>query len=159
MGHHDEWNREGDEKQIGHYVTGPHCDQVGIAEATFWTWVRYNLPVMVEGLAFSQSSNNHCQQCRCQEVVDEFEEYSEGSSPDLACHSFEELAYCELGYPDAIRMGTVRADPLETPGEKRDNLQDSIEDARHKNEFTANDSMIDVFSRQAHGLGIIGTPD
>ena len=114
---------------------------------------------MVEGLAFSESSNDHCQQCRCQEVVDEFEEYSEGTSPDLACHSLEEFAYCELGYPDTIRMGTVRADPRETPGEKRDNLQDSIEDARHKNEFTANDSMIDVFSRQAHGLGIIGTPD
>lgn len=63
----------------------------------------------------------------------------------------------------AIQMlfgwGTVRTDPRETPGEKRDNLQDSIEDARHKNKFTANDSMIDVFGRQVHGLGIIGTPN
>lgn len=70
LGADDDWDREHDQEEVGYHVAGPHCEELGVALSTFSSRIGDYLPVVSEGLAFSQVRNHYCNECSSQKPPD-----------------------------------------------------------------------------------------
>lgn len=111
---------------------------MSITLAAFRSWVRYNLPVVAEWLAFCQSRNEYGDECDKQEDADSLEAKFVAPLPEPFRHSLEKLGDGELGHPDE--------EGIEYPGRKNE-LRTHLAVLYHDR------------VRQAISINIVGAPD
>lgn len=75
-----------------------------VALSTFWTWIRRDLPVVVERLAFSKSCDYDGAEGDDQEYSDSAQGVFIAAPPETIKNALQEFGYGEFGHPDAKVM-------------------------------------------------------
>ena len=104
VGLDDDGKREADEDQVGDYIGHAHRQKLSVALSAVRTWIRGNLPVAGEGLAFDERGHDDGAECYAEEPLDAAEQQVPASLPALIVYATKEFGNGEFGGPETGRM-------------------------------------------------------
>jgi len=99
----DHRERKDDEEDVGDDVGGTHGDKLRICLPTMWSRIWHHLPIMVKGMAFGKSCDEHGDEGNDQEGPNGAQDRLGTFGPEAREEAFQVLGDGKLCDPDASR--------------------------------------------------------
>jgi hypothetical protein len=100
----DDGNREGDKQDVCNNIGNPHGKELCVALSALRSWIRDNLPVLPERVAFCQCSNEYSNEGDEEEYANATQAPFVTLLPEAFGQTFEKFGYSELGHPYAMSV-------------------------------------------------------
>ena len=98
----DDRDRESDQQEICHNVAAAHRDDLREAGPAVRAWVGSDLPVVGDGMAFTQRGSDDTYKSQDEKDADAVQDCLVAFGPDVLGKALEVFGYGELGYPYAV---------------------------------------------------------